>query len=85
VLKKASEGRQVLVVTHHGQVAACGDEHFKVFKSLVGGRTVAGVEGLTGQARVDEIARIIGGVVITDKAREHAGEMLGSSPDGLLL
>lgn len=85
VLKKASEGRQVLVVTHHGQVAACGDEHFKVFKSTIGGRTVAGVERLSGQARVDEIARIIGGVVITDKAREHAGEMLGSTPDGLLL
>ncbi len=85
VLKMAARGRQVLVVTHHGQVAACGDAHFKVDKRVVDGRTVASVHRLDDRARVDEIARIIGGMVVTDKAREHAGEMLGARDDGLLL
>ncbi len=85
VLKLAARGRQVLVVTHHGQVAACGDAHFKVDKKVVDGRTVASVHRLDDAGRVDEIARIIGGMVVTDKAREHAGEMLGARDDGLLL
>lgn len=85
VLKMAARGRQVLVVTHHGQVAACGDAHFKVDKRVVDGRTVASVDRLDDAARLEEIARIIGGMIVTDKAREHAGEMLGGTDDGLLL
>lgn len=85
VLKKAAHGRQVLVVTHHGQLAACGVAHFKVEKKVLEGRTVAGVRLLGDLERVDEIARIIGGMVVTDKAREHAGEMLGVRDDGMLL
>lgn len=85
VLQLAARGRQVLVVTHHGQVAACGDAHFKVDKKVFDGRTVASVHRLDERARVEEIARIIGGMVVTDKAREHAGEMLGARDEGLLL
>lgn len=85
VLKQAAQGRQVLVVTHHGQLAACGVAHFLVEKRVQEGRTVAGVRLLKDGERVDEIARIIGGMVVTDKAREHAGEMLGVRDDGMLL
>lgn len=76
VLYRAGRSRQVLVVTHHAQVAARGDAHFLVDKETLDGRTVASVHRLDGEARVLEIARIIGGATLTEAVMRHARELV---------
>ena len=73
---------QVLCVTHLPQVAAQGGSHLRVAKLSDGKATHTQITTLEGAARVEEIARMLGGVSITDKAREHASEMLeaGGAP-----
>ncbi|MGI4814710.1 MAG: DNA repair protein RecN [Janthinobacterium lividum] len=69
--------RQVLCVTHLPQVAARGDSHFSVSKqTLPSGQTVSAVVSLERPGRVDEIARMLGGIEITPTTRRHAKEML---------
>jgi DNA repair protein RecN (Recombination protein N) len=68
-------GRQVLCVTHLPQIAAFADHHFHVEKAEVSGRTETHVRKLTGTARKDELARMLGGHA-TSKARAHAAELL---------
>jgi len=68
--------RQVLAVTHLPQVAACADQHWVVSKSLVDGNTLSTVTPVAGEHRVREIARMLGGVKITETTRQHAREML---------
>lgn len=75
-LKKASIGRQVLCITHLPQVAAYGDHHLLVEKGEHEGRTVTHVSALDATGRADEIARMLGGLTITQRTREHALEML---------
>lgn len=77
-LKSVADSRQVICITHLPQIAAFGERHFRISKSVVGKRTVAAVENLSRDARVDEIARMLGGVKITDATVEHAKEMLNS-------
>ena len=74
----ASLGRhaQVLCVTHLPQVAAQGGSHLRVSKLTDGRTTRTQIAALTGDERVEEVARMLGGISITDKAREHASEML---------
>ena len=73
----ANGGRaQVLCVTHLPQVASQAHAHIRVSKLTDGRTTRTSLHPLTGQERVEEIARMLGGVDITDKAREHAVEML---------
>ena len=67
---------QVLCVTHLPQVAALGNRHLRVSKLTDGSTTRTQVVTLERDARIEEIARMLGGVTITDKAREHAAEML---------
>jgi DNA repair protein RecN (Recombination protein N) len=67
---------QVLCVTHLPQVAALGNRHLQVSKLTDGSSTRTQVLPLEAGARVEEIARMLGGVSITDKARAHAAEML---------
>jgi DNA repair protein RecN (Recombination protein N) len=67
---------QVLCVTHLAQVAAQAHSQFRVIKMSLGATTRTSVELLGPAQRVDEIARMLGGVDITDQARAHAGEML---------
>jgi len=76
VLDSAACHRQILVVTHHGQVAAKGAAHFLVEKATNDDRTQAFVRRLEGEDRLAEIARIIGGQTITDAVLRHAREML---------
>lgn len=68
--------RQVLVITHLPQVAAQGAEHLRVSKSVTDGQTLSRIEILDQAERIDEIARMLGGVEITDTTRQHAKEML---------
>jgi DNA repair protein RecN (Recombination protein N) len=75
-LKEVSRERQVLCVTHLPQIAAFADRHFRVSKRLSGGRTVCEVALLTEEDRKLEIARMLGGLKITEKTRAHAEEMI---------
>jgi DNA repair protein RecN (Recombination protein N) len=68
---------QVFCVTHLPQVASQAHQHFQVSKHIVGGITEVQVKPLRGDARIDEISRMLGGVKISDKTRAHAKEMLG--------
>ena len=77
LLAQIGANRQVLCVTHLPQVAAQGVHHWRVSKATVGGATYSTIEILDSAQRVDEIARMLGGVIITDATREHAQEMLG--------
>ena len=77
-LQALGEGFQVLCITHLPQIAVCGQTHFRVSKSERGGRTHTTVEALWGPARVDELARMIAGSVVSDGARVTAKEMLAA-------
>ena len=77
MLHALGAGRQVLCVTHLPQVAACADQQWQVAKAVRGERVSSTVSVLEGEARVEEIARMLGGVKITDTTRRHAAEMLG--------
>ena len=76
VLGQAALHRQILVVTHHGQVAARAAANFLVQKATADGRTSASVMRLEGDDRLAEIARIIGGQTVTEAVLLHAREML---------
>jgi DNA repair protein RecN (Recombination protein N) len=68
----------VLAVTHLPQVAACADAHLLVAKETRGKRTSSTVQAIAGEARVTEIARMLGGERLSDTTLAHAREMLGS-------
>ncbi|CAN5924072.1 DNA repair protein RecN [soil metagenome] len=70
--------RQVLCITHLAQIAALCDHHFVVDKVEAKGRTTSSVKRLTNQERVEEIARMIGGVKIGEAARRAAVELLSA-------
>jgi DNA repair protein RecN (Recombination protein N) len=76
-LAAAAEGRQVLCVTHLAPIAARAAHHVRVAKSVRGGRTRVSAESVTGEARVEEIARMVAGDRVTETARGHARELLG--------
>jgi len=76
-LATASEGRQVLCVTHLAPIAARAAHHVRVSKDVRGGRTRVSADVLTGDARVEEIARMVAGERVTGTARGHARELLG--------
>ncbi len=80
-LRQLSVQRQVLCVTHLPQVATQADHHFAVRKSAVGDTTKTTVKAVSAGDRVDEVARMLGGIKITDRTRDHAREMLqGTRP-----
>ncbi|MFN9806980.1 MAG: DNA repair protein RecN [Betaproteobacteria bacterium] len=76
LLKQLGQNRQVLCVTHLPQVAARGDQHFLVSKANTAGRPVSQIGVLDRKARIEELARMLGGMEITDTTRKHAREML---------
>ena len=78
LLKTISSNAQVLCVTHQAQVASKGDQHYKVVKSSDKNSTSTQIEDLQPEQRLQEIARMIGGITITDQTREHAKEMLSA-------
>src|SRR5882672_9697463 len=77
-LAAASDGRQVLCVTHLAPIAAVADEHLHVTKSVRAGRTRVAVAPLDADARVEEVARMLGGASTTAAARQHARDLLGA-------
>jgi DNA repair protein RecN (Recombination protein N) len=79
LLRQLGRERQVLCVTHLPQVAACADNHWKVEKHFTGGRTVSSLQVLSADARVEELARMLAGISISDNTRIVAREMLKGS------
>lgn len=77
LLKELGRNYQVLCVTHLPQVAATADQQWQVSKSVENGVTSSRIAVLDGEQRVEEIARMLGGVTITETTRKHAAEMLG--------
>jgi len=78
LLKRLGQDRQVLCVTHLPQVASQGNQHFQVSKRNQAGKTVSQIEALDAKSRVEEIARMLGGLEITATTRKHARELLAS-------
>ena len=78
-LKEVSANHQVVCITHLPQIACFGDKHMYVSKKVVKGRTVTSLEELDSEQKIEEISRMLGGVNVTQKTREHAREMLNSS------
>jgi len=78
-LAQVAARRQVLCVTHLPQVASLADHHIRISKVTDGKATRTGVNRLDHEERVDELARMLGGVEITTKTREHAAEMLAGA------
>jgi DNA repair protein RecN (Recombination protein N) len=76
LLKQLGLKRQVLVITHLPQVAAQGAQHLRVSKTQIAGNTLSQIKPLVPADRVEEVARMLGGVEITDTTRKHAEEML---------
>jgi DNA repair protein RecN (Recombination protein N) len=79
LMKQLGKDRQVLAVTHLPQVAACADHHLLVAKQLVGKLTESSVKSIAGEARVSEVARMLGGEKLSSTTLAHAKEMLGAA------
>lgn len=79
LLKQLGQNRQVLVITHLAQVAAQAAQHLQVSKTQTDGTTLSHIQHLSDAERIEEVARMSGGLEITDATRSHAKEMLGLS------
>ncbi len=75
-LKEISRQHQVFCITHLAPIASFADAHYRVSKKIQGGKTAVEVDHLQGEDQVQEIARMLGGVKITEKTLAHAREML---------
>ena len=79
LLKRLGQGRQVLCVTHLPQVASQANQHFQVAKgTLDNGKTASRIDMLDAKGRVEEVARMLGGLEITATTRKHARELLAT-------
>ncbi|HNP36925.1 MAG TPA: DNA repair protein RecN [Woeseiaceae bacterium] len=79
-LAELGKTRQVLCVTHLAQVASLAASHFRIEKVTDGNTTRTSVRNLGNEERIEELARMIGGLKITAKTRDHAAEMLAGAP-----
>lgn len=78
MLRQLGQDRQVLAVTHLAQVAACADHHLLVSKTTAAQQTASTVAPIVGEARVHELARMLGGHVQSAASLAHARELLGA-------
>lgn len=78
LLRELGVRHQVLCVTHLPQVAARAQQHFQVSKQNVKGKTQSSIALLPPPERIEEVARMLGGIKITSTTREHAKELLQS-------
>ncbi len=76
LLRQLGQDRQVLAVTHLPQVAACADQHLLVSKQRAGRQTVSAVQPIATEARVSELARMLGGSDASPVSLAHARELL---------
>ena len=80
-LAEIAAHRQILCVTHLAQVASQGRHHYRVLKQSGEHSTRTGIRSLRGDERVEELARMLGGVEITARTRAHAEEMIARGGD----
>lgn len=78
-LKEVSKDRQVMCVTHQAQIAAFADSHFLINKEFSDNKTFTHVDKLDTEGRINELARIIDGVNITQTALDHARQLLDNA------
>ena len=74
-LKQISRYRQILCITHLAQIASMADQHYLIEKQVDDGNTVTSIRELDREESIGELARILGGVKITDSIVESAREM----------
>ncbi|HEX6438968.1 MAG TPA: DNA repair protein RecN [Candidatus Binatia bacterium] len=79
-LRQVAASHQVISVTHLPQIAALADSHYVVRKEVDNGRTYTHVERLSEPERVSEVARMLGGVKITERTLRHAEELIEATP-----
>lgn len=79
LMKQLGRDRQVLAVTHLPQVAACADHHWVVSKLTESGQTSSRLQAVAGEARVAEVARMLGGQQLSGTSFAHAQEMLATA------
>ena len=77
MMKEMAQRHQLIAVSHLPQIAARGDEHFLVYKDSSSKKTVSEMKVLDRDARVEEIAKMIGGAKPSAVARENARELMG--------
>lgn len=75
-IQSLSQYHQVICITHLPQIAKFADNHYKIVKSVIKGRTSTAITPLSETDKITELARMLGGVEITDKTLDHAREML---------
>jgi DNA repair protein RecN (Recombination protein N) len=82
-LKRLADKHQVICITHLPQIACYGEHHYKVAKEMTGEETVTNICMLSSKDRVEELARMLGGISISEKTRAHARELLQRAQKGL--
>ena len=80
-LRRAARSRQVICVTHLPEIAALADRHLAIRKAVHAGRARTHVDRVEGEARIDELARMIGSSVSPATARRHAEALLSGAPE----
>ena len=75
------ENRQVICITHLPQIASMADAHYLIEKCVQGQNTTTGIRRLKSSEEVEELARMLGGVEITEKVLENAQEMKNQAMD----
>ena len=76
ILQKMGKNMQVIAITHLPQIAGKGDRHFKIYKEDAANSTITNIKELKGDARVEELAMMLGGKNISDSAVAHAKALL---------
>ena len=71
-----SQKHQIICITHLPQIAAMADTHFRIQKEVEEGSTISGIEKLTKDEQVEELAKLVGGVSVSDAARTNAKELI---------
>ncbi len=78
LMKDMAKNLQLIVITHHAQVASKGDQHHKVIKQDINGKTQSNIITLTAEQRLQEIAQILSGSNITEAALQQAKELINN-------
>jgi DNA repair protein RecN (Recombination protein N) len=76
IMKQMSKAMQVMAITHLPQIAAKGDAHFKVYKTVKKEQTLTEIKQLNAEERILEIAQMLSGIEVTDSALNHAKSLL---------
>ena len=76
ILQKMGKNMQVIAITHLPQIAGKGDRHFKIFKEDAANSTITNIKELEGEARIEELAMMLGGKNISESAVAHAKALL---------